>query len=57
MVVLQFRGLTGVGGSLTTPLRNNISRYEMLYRASCFAGSCERGNEHLRSIKGGEFFD
>jgi hypothetical protein len=45
-----------MGVRLTTH-RKKKACYEMLHRASKFAGCCEHGNEPSGSIKGGEFLD
>jgi len=47
----------GLGEGLTTPHCKKTAHYEMLHRTSDFAGHCEHDDEHLGSIKGGEFLD
>jgi hypothetical protein len=45
-----------LGEGLTAPHHKKPACYEMLHTASV-AGSCEHGNGHLGSIKGGEFLE
>jgi hypothetical protein len=46
-----------LGEGLITLQYKQLVYYEMLYRASELAGSCEHNNEPSGSIKGGELVD